>query len=45
MPGGTTGLGSSYCDHLQDQLDSLQARYNWQSEELQRVRHKCLPGN
>lgn len=43
-PGGTTGLGSSYCDHLQDDLDKLRSRYNWQAEELQRVRAKCLPG-
>ncbi len=43
-PGGTLGLGSSYCDGLQDQLDKLRARFEWQTEELQRVRHKCLPG-
>ena len=40
----THGLGSAYCERLQDDLDALQGRYNWCSEELQRVRHKCLPG-
>jgi len=39
----THGLSSKYCNHLQDELDQLQERYNWQSEELHRVRHKCLP--
>lgn len=43
-PGGTTGLGSSYCDHLQDELDKLRKELEWTKEELHRVRHKCLPG-
>eukprot|EP00775_Hariotina_reticulata_P003285 gene3285-3562_t len=42
--GGTTGLGSTPCNHLQDELDKLRSRFNWQAEELQRVRSKCLPG-
>ncbi|KAI8466460.1 MAG: cyclophilin-like domain-containing protein [Monoraphidium minutum] len=44
-PGGTVGLGSNYCDHLQDELDKLRSTFNWQAEELQRVRLKCLPGH
>lgn len=26
------------------QLDAMRSRLHWQAEELQRVRHKCLPG-
>jgi hypothetical protein len=40
----THGLGTKYCNHLQDELDQLQSRFNWQAEELHRVRVKCLPG-
>jgi hypothetical protein len=40
----THGLGTKYCNHLQDELDQLQSRFNWQAEELHRVRTKCLPG-
>lgn len=29
-PGGTVGLGSKYCDHLQDELDKLRSTFNWQ---------------
>jgi len=43
-PGGTLGLGSSVCDKLEDLLDKERSRSAWCSEELQRVRHKCLPG-
>jgi hypothetical protein len=34
---------SSYCSQLQDDMDHLRSRFNWQAEELQRVRAKCLP--
>jgi hypothetical protein len=34
---------SSYCSQLQDDMDHLRNRFNWQAEELQRVRAKCLP--
>ena len=41
----TTGLGKTCdCDKMQDQLDHCKSRSDWQAEELQRVRAKCLPG-
>lgn len=40
----TGGLSKCDCNKMQDDLDHLQSRFDWQSEELQRVRHKCLPG-
>eukprot|EP00882_Tetradesmus_deserticola_P006831 GHRQ01007194.1.p1 GENE.GHRQ01007194.1~~GHRQ01007194.1.p1 ORF type:complete len:263 (+),score=64.24 GHRQ01007194.1:203-991(+) len=34
---------SSYCGQLQDDMDHLRSRFDWQAEELQRVRARCLP--
>ncbi|GBF92641.1 peptidyl-prolyl cis-trans isomerase [Raphidocelis subcapitata] len=39
---GTQGLHS--CAALQEELDKTRGRAEWLSEELQRVRRKCLPG-
>lgn len=41
--GALKGAGGS-CDAIRTELDALRGRFNWQAEELQRVRHKCLPG-
>ncbi|WIA22708.1 hypothetical protein OEZ86_009671 [Tetradesmus obliquus] len=42
--GSTVHAGNgSYCSQLQDDMDHLRSRFNWQAEELQRVRAKCLP--
>eukprot|EP00877_Chromochloris_zofingiensis_P005127 jgi/Chrzof1/14615/Cz09g09160.t1_CYP23 len=36
--------GDGSCRSVREELDSLRLRFNWQAEELQRVRRKCLPG-
>lgn len=43
--GGDDGKGGSGSDATcQDELDHLRSRFDWQAQELEAVRKKCLPG-
>jgi hypothetical protein len=40
----TGGANATYCQQLGDELEKLRSVWDWITQELHRVRQKCLPG-